>query len=71
MEFVLSRPIELRFQLLWIMHRFCQLADRRLNPRWHKAIVEGARWIVRKRFTEDSDSLHAGLFSGEHLGPGT
>jgi hypothetical protein len=35
--------------------------------------VRGARWIIRKRLTEDADSPHAGLlpagFSAEHLGP--
>jgi len=60
-------------EVLWIMHRFCQLTARRPKPDWYTAIVRGARWIVRKRLAEDSDALHAGLlpagFSAEHLGP--
>lgn len=59
-------------EVLWIMHRFCELAGRPPKPGWHKAIVDGARWIVRKRLREDADSVHAGLlpagFSAEHLG---
>ena len=60
-------------EALWIMHRFCQLAGRSPTPRWHKAIVRGARWIGRKRLAEHPASVHAGLlpagFSAEHLGP--
>lgn len=60
-------------EVLWIMHRFCQFTGRPPKPDWYTAIVRGARWIVRKRLAEDSDTLHAGLlpagFSAEHLGP--
>jgi hypothetical protein len=60
-------------EVLWIMHRFCQLTGRPPKPAWHKAIVGGARWIGRKRLAQDPDSAHAGLlpagFSAEHLGP--
>ena len=60
-------------EALWIMHRFCELTGRAPKPQWRKAIVQGARWIARKRLTENLDTPHAGLlpagFSAEHLGP--
>lgn len=60
-------------EALWIMRRFCELAGRAPKPGWQRAVVKGARWIVRKRLSEDSDVAHAGLlpagFSAEHLGP--
>lgn len=61
-------------QALWIMQRFCALAGRAPKPGWRQAILRGARWIGRKRLTEErGDSPHAGLlpagFSAEHLGP--
>ncbi|MCO6414015.1 MAG: hypothetical protein J5I92_14835, partial [Thiogranum sp.] len=60
-------------EVLWIMRRFCELTGRDLKPEWHKALVAGARWIVRKRLADNGDSPHSGLlpagFSAEHLGP--
>lgn len=60
-------------EALWIMHRFCELTGRAPKPQWRKAIVQGARWIARKRLTDDLVAPHAGLlpagFSAEHLGP--
>ncbi|UCC57432.1 MAG: hypothetical protein JSU75_03440 [Gammaproteobacteria bacterium] len=60
-------------QALWIMQRFCELTGQPPKSAWRQAIVRGARWIVRKRLSEDLDSPHAGLlpagFSAEHLGP--
>jgi hypothetical protein len=60
-------------QALWIMQRFCALTGQPPKPAWRQSIVGGARWIIRKRLTEDADSPHAGLlpagFSAEHLGP--
>ncbi len=60
-------------QVLWIMQRFCALTGRTPKPDWRQPILRGARWIGRKRLTEERDSPHAGLlpagFSAEHLGP--
>jgi len=60
-------------EALWIMHRYCELTGRAPKPQWRKAIVQAARWITRKRLTDDQDAPHAGLlpagFSAEHLGP--
>jgi len=60
-------------EALWIMRRFCELTGRAPKPRWRKAIVRGARWIMHKRLSEDTGAPHAGLlpagFSAEHLGP--
>jgi hypothetical protein len=60
-------------EALWIMHRHCQFTGRAPKPQWRKAIVQGARWISRKRLADDLDGPHAGLlpagFSAEHLGP--
>jgi hypothetical protein len=60
-------------EALWIMRRFCDLTGRPPKLQWGKAIVQGARWIMLKRLSEDLDAPHAGLlpagFSAEHLGP--
>jgi len=60
-------------EALWIMRRFCELTGRPPKPQWGKAIVQGARWIIHKRLSEELDAPHAGLlpagFSAEHLGP--
>jgi hypothetical protein len=59
-------------EVLWIFARFCELTGRPPKPKWHEAILRGARWILAKRLPEDG-SEHAGLlpagFSAEHLGP--
>ena len=58
---------------LWIMERFRALTGRPIKEAWRKPILDGARWIARKRHGDDLDALHAGLlpagFSAEHLGP--
>ena len=60
-------------QALWIMQRFCALTGQLPTHAWQQAIMRGARWIIRKRLSEDGNSPHAGLlpagFSAEHLGP--
>ncbi len=60
-------------EVLWILQRFCALTGRPSGPDWHDPIRRGARWIVRKRLSDDLDAPHAGLlpagFSAEHLGP--
>lgn len=60
-------------EVLWILHRFEQLTGRKLPADWHGPIQRGARWIMRKRLSDDLDAPHAGLlpagFSAEHLGP--
>ena len=59
--------------VLWIMERFHTFTGRPINDAWRKPIIDGARWISRKRHDDDLDALHAGLlpagFSAEHLGP--
>ncbi|MFP5344729.1 MAG: hypothetical protein ACLGGU_03675, partial [Gammaproteobacteria bacterium] len=60
-------------EALWIMRRYCELTGRAPKREWRRAIVQGARWIVRKRLPEETDAPYAGLlpagFSAEHLGP--
>lgn len=60
-------------EVLWILHRYQELTGKTLDASWQSAITRGARWIVRKRLSNDLDAPHAGLlpagFSAEHLGP--
>ena len=60
-------------QVLWIMHKFCQMTGRAPKPEWKKPILQGARWITRKRITGKPELAHNGLFpagfSAEYLGP--
>lgn len=60
-------------EVLWVLHRYCQLTGRSPGAQWWGPIVKGARWIPRKRLPDDLDEPHAGLlpagFSAEHLGP--
>lgn len=60
-------------EVLWIMHRFCELSGSRPKPAWRQAIYRGAKWIVKKRLSDNRMDAHAGLlpagFSAEHLGP--
>ena len=60
-------------EVLWIMQRFFALTGRPPSPQWRKPLQRGARWIMRKRLSDDLDAPHAGLlpagFSAEHLGP--
>jgi hypothetical protein len=59
-------------QALWSFQRFCALTGAIPKPAWQQAIVQGARWLLRKRTAAGTHSLHAGLlpagFSAEHLG---
>ena len=60
-------------EALWIIYRFCRLTGRPPKDNWWKSILRGARWISKKRLSDDHDSPHSGLlpagFSAEHLGP--
>ncbi len=60
-------------QAIWILQRFCALTGRPPKREWRNSILRGAAWIQKKRTSEKSDDLHAGLlpagFSAEHLGP--
>ncbi len=60
-------------EVLWIMQRFFAMTGQPPSPDWHNPIQRGARWIMRKRLSNDLDAPHAGLlpagFSAEHLGP--
>lgn len=60
-------------EVLWILQRFAALTGRPLASEWLGPIRRGARWIMRKRLSDDLDAPHAGLlpagFSAEHLGP--
>lgn len=60
-------------EVLWILQRFFALTNQAPSPDWHGPILRGARWIVRKRLSDELDAPHAGLlpagFSAEHLGP--
>lgn len=60
-------------EVLWILKRFQHLTGKKLSANWHHVIQRGARWIMRKRLADDTDTPHAGLlppgFSAEHLGP--
>ena len=59
--------------VLWLIERFHALTGRPIKEAWRKPILDGARWIARKRHADELDELHAGLlpagFSAEHLGP--
>ncbi|MBU1265422.1 MAG: hypothetical protein KJ946_12585 [Gammaproteobacteria bacterium] len=60
-------------EVLWILQRFFELTGRPPAAEWLGPIRRGARWIMRKRLSNDLDAPHAGLlpagFSAEHLGP--
>ncbi len=60
-------------EVLWIVQRFFALTGQQSSPDWHGPLQRGARWIMRKRLSDDLDAPHAGLlpagFSAEHLGP--
>lgn len=59
-------------EVLWILRRFEELSGHVLGDGWRSSILDGARWIRRKRLPRDTADLHAGLlpagFSAEHLG---
>ncbi|HSK41139.1 MAG TPA: hypothetical protein VK943_15340, partial [Arenibaculum sp.] len=60
-------------EALWAYERYHALTGRPVKPAWRKPIVDGARWILRKRVRGGDHLPHAGLlpagFSAEHLGP--
>ena len=60
-------------QVLWILQRWHELTGQPPPATWRRPIVQGARWIARKRLTQVRGKPHAGLlpagFSAEHLGP--
>jgi hypothetical protein len=60
-------------QAIRTMHRYRQLTGMPLSSPLMQAVERGARWIWRKRLSEDSQAPEAGLFpagfSAEHLGP--
>lgn len=60
-------------QAIWAMQRYCEMTGKQADRKWLKPILNGARWIARKRVDRDSNLPHAGLlppgFSAEHLGP--
>lgn len=60
-------------EVLWVLKRYFDLTGRTPELHWLDPIVRGARWILRKRLSNDLDAPHAGLlpagFSAEHLGP--
>ncbi len=60
-------------QVLWLYHRYTQLAGRPLPPEWMGCVRRAAAWLRQKRAESRGDGRHAGLlpagFSAEHLGP--
>jgi hypothetical protein len=59
-------------QVLWVLGRYAELTDRRIDERWVKPLRRAAAWIERKRVNDAPGKLHQGLmpagFSAEHLG---
>src|SRR3972149_4660271 len=57
-------------EALWIMCRFCEFTACAPKHEWQKSIVNGARWIIRKRLYNDEKSSHSGFLtravSAEH-----
>jgi len=60
-------------EVLWILHRYCQLTHQKPKPQWLQMIKRGADWIINKRLPSAKHDVHGGLlpagFSAEHLGP--
>jgi hypothetical protein len=60
-------------QAIWIIDRWRQASARTLSERLVRSVASGARWIERKRVSDNTADVHAGLmpagFSAEHLGP--
>lgn len=58
--------------VLWILRRFVEFTGEPPSGDVLHAVRKGAKWIARKRLSDDLDELHAGLmpsgFSAEHLG---
>jgi hypothetical protein len=59
-------------QVLWIIKRYCDLTGNKPKPEWIDMVKKAAKWIDKKRLSDDLDLPHAGLmpagFSAEHLG---
>ena len=60
-------------EALWIMRQYCEMTGNLPPKEWLESIKRGARWICKKRLSDNSPSPHARLlpsgFSAEHLGP--
>jgi GH15 family glucan-1,4-alpha-glucosidase len=61
-------------EALWILKRFFDCTNKLPEDvDWWPSIKKGGRWIMRKRLSDNLNTLHAGLlpagFSAEHLGP--
>jgi hypothetical protein len=60
-------------QVLWIMNRYCDLAGKKPDEKWERAIVNAMGWIQRKRMSGKRPKKCSGLFpagfSAEHFGP--
>jgi hypothetical protein len=60
-------------EALWTLWRWCALTGEDPAPDWRRPVIDGARWIARKRTSGKEPAAHAGLlpagFSAEHLGP--
>jgi hypothetical protein len=60
-------------EVLWILQRYFALTGKTPTHEWHGPMLRGARWIMRKRLSDELGVPHAGLlpagFSAEHLGP--
>ncbi len=59
-------------QVMWIMRKYHELTGEPIPANWQEALVRAGKWIQRKRLSENTNALHAGLlpagFSAEHLG---
>lgn len=60
-------------EVLWLLKRYRDLSGMPLSQHLTSALERGARWLWRKRLSDDVDGKHAGLlpagFSAEHFGP--
>lgn len=59
-------------QVLWLLEMMETITGKPLGEEWEKPVLKAARWIQRKRITNQPEALHNGLlpagFSAEHLG---
>lgn len=60
-------------QVLWLMNKYCSVTGKKPKDSWVSPIINGAKWIIRKRVSSETNSPVTGLlpagFSAEHLGP--
>lgn len=60
-------------EVLWLLDQYCRMTGKKLPEQLYHSAIKAAHWIVRKRLSETSSQVHAGLmpagFSAEHLGP--